>query len=599
MAGAPGWASLAACVVAGLGLVSYRVRRGETEKLRRLRSELCIYRVGEAMAQAGREEALVQGALDAIAEGTGIPRWALYARGNGADTLAVVATRGLPEGATAELAPDPIGPNARSAASRAAWLGETVVARGEESPPPSEFDARVEGLEPGSTIVSVPLPERGEDAGVLQGFLPRGSAVGPEDLALLRWMAAQLGTGLKRLRLERRDQLLASYMMSTGEILLGLDPQGTITHANDAAERAMRTSPGGLAGTPLDRIAVLDDTAALAATDLDGSPQGASVFDATRSTGDFSGAIWFLRADGIRFPAEVRLSSTLDREGRVAGLVLVGHDDSQRRAHERELEARTRELASLNQRLEDANRDLTRAQRLQNDFLANTSHELRTPLNAVIGFATLIEQGAEATREEGRDFARSIRESAEHLLGVINDLLDLAKVQAGRFQLRLQAGDVRPAVRAAADAVGPVAARKGIRLRVDLVEEALIAAIDPSRLQQVMLNVLGNAVKFTDRGEVRVRGWRDAETEEARILVEDTGVGIDPERQALLFTKFGQADTSYHRRHAGAGLGLAITRALVGNMGGTISVESEGIGRGTRVTIALPPAIGTLAGRGA
>jgi signal transduction histidine kinase len=127
--------------------------------------------------------------------------------------------------------------------------------------------------------------------------------------------------------------------------------------------------------------------------------------------------------------------------------------------------------------------------------------------------------------------------------------------------------------------------------------EPLDVTLDPSRMRQVMLNLLGNGVKFTDKGEVRVRAWRDPATEEARVLIEDTGIGIAPERRARLFTKFGQADSSFSRRSKGTGLGLAITQVLVRNMGGTITVESEGLNRGTRVALGFPAPIGSLSGR--
>jgi signal transduction histidine kinase len=292
----------------------------------------------------------------------------------------------------------------------------------------------------------------------------------------------------------------------------------------------------------------------------------------------------------------VRLSAAFDRRNALTAMVLVGRDVTDRQEQEQDLRGRSEEVALVNEKLQAVNRELEEAQRLQNDYLANTSHELRTPLNAVIGFAMLLEQGVHKSEEEGREFARSIREAAEHLLGVINDLLDLAKVAAGRFEMRLIAGDLRPAIQSAVEAVGPLAAQKGLNLLVDIPMEPIDLALDPPRMRQVLLNLLGNAVKFTDKGEVKIRAWRDAATEEARVLIEDTGIGIAPERQPRLFKKFSQADASYRRRHSGTGLGLAITQVLVKNMGGTISVESEGLDRGTRVTLGFPAPIGSHSG---
>ena len=580
--GAPWIGFLAAPVLAALALQRYRGRRAEIERNHALLAQLSIYRVAETMSRADTEEELIRQGLDAIATGTGLPHWAIYLHRAGRGEFAVAATRGLPEGAEAELHPDPIGPDSRSPASRAAWLGEMQIVRDPGAIPEWRFPAMTNGLGPQPVVVSIPLADRSDLPAVLQCFLPSGSALDSERGALLRWIGAQLVTGLKRLRLEHRDQLLASYMMSTGEILLGLDLAGEITHANAAAERALGAASGALVGTRLDQLAVLSDDA-----------NGTALFDLARTAGEYSGVIWLLRADGSRFPAEVRLSAAFDRRNALRAMVLVGRDVTDRHEQERELRGRSEELALVNQKLQGVNRELEEAQRLQNDYLANTSHELRTPLNAVIGFAMLLEQGVHKTEEEGREFARSIRQAAEHLLGVINDLLDLAKVAAGRFELRLIAGDIRPAVQSALEAIRPLASKKGLNLVVDIPIEPLEVTLDPARMRQVLLNLLGNAVKFTEKGEVRIRAWRDEATEETRVLIEDTGVGIAPEHRTRLFKKFSQADSSYRRRHSGTGLGLVITQALVKNMGGTIGVESDGLNLGTRVTLAFPALIGS------
>jgi signal transduction histidine kinase len=271
---------------------------------------------------------------------------------------------------------------------------------------------------------------------------------------------------------------------------------------------------------------------------------------------------------------------------------LVGRDATGRRGVESDRQRHAEELQRVNEELQRVNRDLEEAQRLQNEFLANTSHELRTPLNAVIGFATLLEGGADRTDEERREFSRSIRDAAQHLLGVINDLLDLSQAASGRFRLQLGWGDLRGTIEAACASVTPMAQSKGLRLEVDLPGSPLGAAVDPARLRQVLLNVLGNAVKFTDTGSVRVRGWRDEVSQQTNIVIEDTGIGIGAEKMPRLFTKFAQADLSYHRRHQGTGLGLAISRVLVENMGGEIRIESEGSGRGTRVHLVFPSPAG-------
>jgi len=147
-----------------------------------------------------------------------------------------------------------------------------------------------------------------------------------------------------------------------------------------------------------------------------------------------------------------------------------------------------------------------------------------------------------------------------------------------------------PTILAGVDTLRPTAARKGIGLTADTPGSPLEMQLDPARLRQVLLNLLGNAVKFTDKGGVRVRASRHEARGEIRIVIEDTGIGIAKEDQARLFVKFSQVDGSYRRRHQGAGLGLVITKSLVQRMGGTIAMDSEGAGKGTRVTLTFPAA---------
>ncbi|HEX5032690.1 MAG TPA: ATP-binding protein [Candidatus Eisenbacteria bacterium] len=577
---------------AGLALILaagwlHRTRVLDLDRAQAREAQLTLYRVGDTLARFDREDDLVHHALDAVAEGTGLRHWALYAHRGGRGEFTLIATRGLTPEASAALEPDAPGPDARAHASRAAWLGEIVVG-GLAGLERDAFAATLPMLGADAEVVSVPFLEHEGLPATVQCFLPAGASLANGERALLRWMAAQLASGLRRLRLERRDQILASYLVGTSEIVLELDLDGVVSSANRAAELALLVPPGELLGCRLDDLAF-----APRATTADGEAHvpasgPAAALDVARASGEFSGELGFLRGDGSTFPAEVRLSPAHDRAGALIAIVLVARDITERREGEQDIRARGAELGSMNERLLDANHELEQARRLQNDFLANTSHELRTPLNAVIGFATLLEQRIDADEGERLDFARSIREAAEHLLAVINDLLDLAKAEAGRFELRLLVADVAPTIRAAVDALQPMASAKGLAVRVDVPREPLLAAVDLARFRQVLLNLLGNAVKFTDRGEVRVRAAIDAGS--IVVSVEDTGVGIAPERRAALFSKYAQADPSYHRRQRGTGLGLAISRALVDLMGGTIQLTSEGVNRGTAVRITLPVA---------
>ncbi|HEV8129130.1 MAG TPA: ATP-binding protein [Candidatus Eisenbacteria bacterium] len=571
-----------ALVFAIAALAFWRARRGlsQMERLRGTEAQLAIYKVGDVLAGAETDEDLVRVGLESMASGTGIGHWAMYLREGAGGALRLFATRGLPPSANAQLEPDPVSKTAKSPASRAAWTGEPVVTRTDPGSGPDaprcEFAAATQGLGPSPTIVSVPLVDRSETVAVLQCFVRQDRPVLPEDLALLRWMAAQVGAGLRRIRMERHDQMLALFTMGTGEILLGLDLAGSVTYANGAAERALGAEPGGLTGRRLVEIA-------------DFGPDAASeeLEEALRGGTEYAGEIWFIRKNGTRFPAEVRVSPTRDDRGERNALVLLGHDVTERHEREAELTSRTEELALLNDQLQRAVGELEHARRAQGEFVANTSHELRTPLNAVIGFATLIEQGAYESDAEARDFALRVRKSAEHLLTLLNDILDLAKIESGRFQLSMSAGDLRLSVREALDAVHSIASSRGLALQAEIPDEPLTTEFDPARVRQVLINLLGNALKYTDKGSVRVRAWRDTGGE-ATIQVTDTGVGISQEGQRRLFSKFGRVDLALAGRRAGTGLGLAISKALIQGMGGTITVESDGPGQGTRATVVFP-----------
>jgi len=221
------------------------------------------------------------------------------------------------------------------------------------------------------------------------------------------------------------------------------------------------------------------------------------------------------------------------------------------------------------------------ASRAKSAFLANMSHELRTPLNAILGFSNLLrDRGASEQQRHDLDI---IKRSGEHLLGLINDVLDVAKIEAGRSILKATPCELGRLIEDVQDMVEPRALQKGLSLRVERPQAPLCVRTDPSRLRQVLLNLLHNAVKFTDQGSVilRVKATPSIDTGEVLLMfeVEDTGEGIATSDQAAIFDAFVQASAT--NRHEGAGLGLTISRQIVELMGGTIQLESVS-GRGSR-----------------
>jgi CheY-like chemotaxis protein/anti-sigma regulatory factor (Ser/Thr protein kinase) len=249
--------------------------------------------------------------------------------------------------------------------------------------------------------------------------------------------------------------------------------------------------------------------------------------------------------------------------------------------------------------MREANAELERASRLKSEFLATMSHEIRTPLNGVLGLADLLL--ATPLDAQQREYATALRSAGDTLLALVNDVLDLSKIEAGHFELESQPFDPRQLVGEVIETLLPPAEAKGLVVasRVEPEVPALLRG-DPVRLRQVLTNLVANAVKFTERGDVTV--WvRPVEWADGRATVEmavsDTGIGIPPEALPHLFDAFTQADATTTRRYGGTGLGLAIAKRLVEAMGGQIRVDSA-VGQGSTfwVTVCLPvEAVGALA----
>jgi len=349
-------------------------------------------------------------------------------------------------------------------------------------------------------------------------------------------------------RLEARHR---GIIENASDIIFTLDLKGAITSFNPAGERLTGyTREQAIKLNIRDLIAEEDKQSGLVLLNLESSPDGSASFQCR-----------FRKADGTLVWVDTN-ARLLTEQGKPAGILAVGRDFSERKEYEEMLKS-ARAAAEANAHAKST-------------FLANMSHEIRTPMNGVIGMSNLLlDTKLDATQQ---DFAETIRNSAESLLTILNDILDFSKIEAGKLQFETLDFDLNESVDTTLELLAERAAGKGLELAAFIPNEvpAMIRG-DPGRLRQVVLNLVGNAIKFTEKGEVVVHVAIEEKTDVDvlfRFAIKDTGIGLSEEAQARLFQPFTQADSSTTRRFGGTGLGLAISRQIIELLGGKIGVIS-------------------------
>ncbi|MFG5410518.1 ATP-binding protein [Piscinibacter sakaiensis] len=428
----------------------------------------------------------------------------------------------------------------------------------------------------------------------------RGEAAGPAPVVggqdEVASFARSLGALVGELQARHEALRLTNRVVEkAGQGIAICDPNGRLLRANPAFCQLAAQPGDSLPGRHLGEVLGIVERDA-----LDAGLREVVAFDRA-----WQGERVARRLDGSRYDVCLNAYALRDEAGDTTHLIVMAEDVTERRRAAAELDRhryhleellveRTAELRQANAELGDARQAAERANRAKSEFLANMSHEIRTPLNAILGKTHLLQRAAQDERLRGS--LDAIRSAGQHLLAIVNDVLDLSKIEAGKMRLEAVDFDVGQVVAQVLDLVAERADAKGLALHAQVRLAAPWRRGDALRLGQVLLNFASNAVKFTPAGEVRVSVDEVQPPDGPPLLrfeVRDTGIGLAPEQQARLFQPFEQAATATAREHGGTGLGLAISRRLTLLMGGRIGVDSRpGEGSCFWVELPLPPAEG-------
>ncbi len=378
-------------------------------------------------------------------------------------------------------------------------------------------------------------------------------------------------------RLALRDALLESL----GEGVIGADKVGNITFINATALANLGFTREEALGCDMHGL-----THHHHPDGRDYAREACPIFITLQSGRPYSGEQWYFRKNGEGFPVRVNARPIVDADGRIRGVVTAFQDITEEKHNldelaryrhhlEDQVAQRTAELASAMTAAETANQ-------AKSAFLANMSHEIRTPMNAIVGLTYLLRRDVRDAGQQAR--LAKVTEAAKHLLGIINDILDFSKIEAGKLTLENADFSLDQVLNGVSNLMEDKIREKGLFLSREV--EATLSGVlrgDSTRLSQVLLNYLSNAVKFTDRGQITLRARLLEEGDSGLLLrfeVEDSGIGIPADRLPLLFKSFEQADSSTTRKYGGTGLGLAISRRLAQLMGGQAGAESR-VGQGS------------------
>ena len=375
-------------------------------------------------------------------------------------------------------------------------------------------------------------------------------------------------------RLREQGELLKVTLESIGDAVIATDVNGRVNFINPTAAALTGWDPSNATGKKFDEVfrVINEDTGEAIETPFEIVKREGNVVGLANHT-------LLITRDGSKLPIEDSGAPIRDSDGNMVGVIVVFHDTSDRRRVEQEREALLRSE-------QEARMEAEAADRLKDEFLATVSHELRTPLSAILGWSAMLNLG-DVDAETSANALKVIERNARSQASIIDDILDVSRIITGKLNIEQRPVDLAPLIHTAVDTLHPAATAKGIKLTVAFESEPGLVTGDPARLQQIVWNLVSNAIKFTPAGG-RIAVHLTREDSHLELSVSDTGIGISKPFLPHVFERFRQADSSTTRAHGGLGLGLAIVRHLVELQGGTVSAESAGTGQGSVFRVRLP-----------
>lgn len=564
-----------------------------------------LYHIGVSLLSADKMEEVLDSLLTEACRNLGVPAGSIALYDEKTDLLTLKASRGfsLPFSSVVQWKVRDGGMTDHILSKRI----PTVISNVDEN---AFIDNKVLIREGIKSLIAIPLFANERTVGILylDDFKPREWSEREIEFATL--LGIQAAYAIEKFSLIERISETRTYLKNvldnSADIIITTDTEGRIVEFNTGASKILGYKKSEVQGMMVQDLWVYPEKRPELLRKLD-------------KEGSLSNHETQLRTkDGRVIDISLTLSHIKNGDSRIHGTVGISKDITEKKRLEKAIEERNLALQDMNEKLEqrvrertreleNANKELERTNKLKSQFIATMSHELRTPLNSILGFSDLLLMGevmGDPLTEKQKDFVGNIYNSGSHLLQLINNILDIAKIEAGRMELHYDNFSVHAIIKEVESVIRPLSEKRRQTLTLQISEDIPIITADKIKLKQVLYNLLSNAVKFTpDSGSITVSAIQvkqsEAEgqgpesiyyglgTDFVEISVADTGIGIKKDDLERIFSEFEQVESTLSRRYEGTGLGLTLTKRLVELHGGEIKVESE-IGKGSKFTIIIP-----------